>query len=358
MYRIMQHVFGENGSGGPVNAYHRLLAYSQFNYSTIKQLGPARGINLSIIFNFIKDIKKNKPTLIHIRGLGNEGFHAVIAAKICGVPNILVSIHGTHRDLVNDYHPIKKWIIVNILENITLHFATDIVTVCHFANGRRFLKPYSNKLRPPIPNGVPIPQLLESKSIDILKDKLNIDRNVKRVGICVSRITIEKGYLVLADALKMIDKKENSFTLLVLGSGDKDNTIKTAYSNLKYIEVKFIGQVTNVGHYLSISDFFIFPTLHENLSNALIEAMSYSLPVIATSAGGNTEVIRQGGGILVKPNEPKSLALAIEELINNPHQIYVLGREARENIIANYSVESMVESWENLYSKIIEAQDE
>lgn len=357
MYEIMQHCFGFDNSGGPINAYNRLVKLSKFEYSKLRQYEGAGGINIKLIFNFIKKIKKENPKLIHVRGLGNEGFHAAVAAKISGVPKILVSIHGTHRDLMNDYNPIKKWIIVNFLERLTLNIATDIVPVCESASQRDFLIPYQNKIKKYIPNGVPIPELPNINKIINLKEGLNIPSNIP-IGICVSRITTEKGYLVLAKALKEIDIKDNRFVLLVVGGGDEDGSIQQAYSDLKHIKVNFVGHVTNVDEYLSISDFFIFPTFHENLSNALIEAMSYKLPVIATSVGGNTEVIEKGGGVLVYPDDVKSLSLAIEGFINNQERLLTLGAEARENIINNYSVEKMVSSWEYLYINIIEEINE
>lgn len=348
----MQHCFGKDHSGGPVNAFNRLIKYSKYQYSTIRQIYPARGINRSLVTEFLNEIKLQKPDLIHIRGLGNEGFHAAIAAKLAGVPKILVSIHGTHRDLQFDSNPFKKWIIVNVLEKMTLMMATDIVTVCEYAGTRDFLIPYSQKIRGVVPNGAEIPELLPENTIQKIRKRLGITNGLK-VGICVSRITVEKGYIILAEALKKIDKEENQFVLLVVGGGDDDASIKAYYSDLKYIEVKFIGHVKNVNEYLSVSDFFIFPSLHENLSNALIEAMSYQIPVIATNVGGNTEVLQKGGGVLIKRNDSQDLAEKILYFLNHSNEIKELGKLARANIINNYSLEKMVKSWEKLYESIL-----
>lgn len=352
MYNIMQHCFGKDHSGGPVNAFNRLVQYSKYKYSTIRQIDPAGGINKSLINNFIIEIKNQKPELIHIRGLGNEGFHAALAAKIAGVPKILVSIHGTHRDLKYHSNPIKKWIMVNIFEKLTLNFATDIVTVCEYAANRDFLRPYQNKLRGWVSNGVHLSELPNKKDRESLKSELDIKQNIK-VGICVSRITIEKGYLVLAEALKKLDIPNNKFLLLIVGGGDESGEIRSYYSGLKFIDVQFIGHSNSVEKYLSISDFFIFPSLHENLSNALIEAMSYQLPVVATEVGGNTEVLQKGGGLLVKPNDAEDLAEKIQIFLENNDFVESMGKLARTNIEKNYSLDRMVNSWENLYESIL-----
>jgi glycosyltransferase involved in cell wall biosynthesis len=356
MFKVMQHCFGVDNSGGPINAFNRLIKYSKYEYSTIRQNFPAGGINRGLIDEFVKNIKKEKPELIHIRGLGNEGFHAALAAKIAGVPNILVSIHGTHRDLKYHSNPLKKWIMVNIFERLTLNFATDIVTVCEYAATRDFLKPYQNKLRGVVPNGAEIPELLSSENILQIKERLGISFD-QRVGICVSRITVEKGYLVLAEALKKIDQEENKFLLLIVGGGDDDNSIKNSYLGLKYIDVRFIGHVKNVNEYLAISDFFIFPTFHENLSNALIEAMSYQIPVIATAVGGNSEVVQKGGGILIESNNVDELVNSIKKFINQAQLTSNFGQLARKNIIDNYSITKMVVSWETLYEQILEGRN-
>lgn len=352
MFNIMQHCFGQDHSGGPINAFNRLIKHSKYDYSIIRQFNPAGGIDRSLINHFINEIKIHKPQLIHIRGLGNEGFHAALAAKIAGVPHILVSIHGTHRDLKYYSNPLKKWIMVNILERLTLNFATDIVTVCEYASKRDFLKNYNNKLRGYVPNGISIPELLDNDKKELTKNKLNIVNTLK-IGICVSRITVEKGYLVLAEALKKIDKPDNKFLLLIVGGGDENGEINSYYSELKFIKIQFIGHIDNVGEYLSISDFFIFPSLHENLSNALIEAMSYQLPVVATDVGGNTEVLQKGGGILVKPNDPVDLAEKIEFFLENDDFVKCMAKLAHANIKENYSLDSMVKSWENLYETIL-----
>lgn len=353
MYKIMQHCFGKDNSGGPINAFNRLLTYSKNQYSTLRQLEPAGGINLVLLIKFIYEIKQAKPTLIHVRGLGNEGFHAALAAKIANVPIILLSIHGTHRDLTSKYNPIRRFIVVNILEKITLNLATDVVTVSEVASRREFLSKYSYKLKTPIPNGVPIPSLIDINTKNEIRKSLGISSE-EIVAICVSRVTKEKGFLVLAKALKLIDNPALPFTLLIVGGSDDPDLFKRAFSGLKYIKIEFIGHVKDVNRFLSISDLFIFPSLHENLSNALLEALSFSLPVIATNVGGNTEVLKQGGGVLVEKNSHTELAEVITTLIEDTQLRVKHSNQARENIIKNYSIDKMVQQWEDLYQDLLE----
>jgi glycosyltransferase involved in cell wall biosynthesis len=352
----MQHCFGKTGSGGPVMAFERLIDRSTLKYSQIRQLDGAGGINRALIRRFVDEIKTQKPDLIHIRGLGNEGFHAALAARIAGVPNILVSIHGTHRDLTQQHNFLRHIVVVYILETLTLLMATHLATVCQFASKRRFLKPFQSKLTAVVPNGVDIPDVINKDSTQI---RLNLGISSELpIALCISRLTIEKGYLVLAEALKTIDQANYAFALIIVGGGDDDGLIKSAFVGLNHIQVYFVGHQNQVIPYLEASNFFIFPSLHENLSNALIEAMSYQLPVIATDVGGNTEVVQQGGGVLIPPKDPIALAAAIKKYVQSPAQLIDFGIAAQNTIRLNYTIQNMVSGWEKLYLQILDNHDD
>lgn len=351
-YKIVQHCFGKPSSGGPIVAMGRFLERSKEDYKTIIQDEPAGGVSLKLIYRFYSELRSLKPNLVHIRGLGNEGFHAVIAARMACVPCILVSIHGTQRDLLYPKNKYRHWIVKSILEPITLALATNIATVCEYTAKRDFLKFFSGKISGVVPNGVDIPDIMHLKNKNIRK-LYGIEDN-KLVGVCVSRITVEKGYLVLAESLKKIDEVGVELAILVVGGGDQDEIIRKKFLDLKYIKVYFVGHKKNVGEYLSASDFFIFPSLHENMSNALLEAMSYGLPVVATAVGGNVEVLKRGGGILVEAGNSEEMADAILNITSDIACINDLGVAARNNICINYSVDVMVDNWQNMYKKILE----
>lgn len=353
MPKIMQHCFGANGSGGPVVAFDRLITNSSLPYGQIRQDSPAGGLSLALIRRFISEIREYEPDLIHVRGLGNEGFHATIAARLAGVPNILISIHGTHRDLKQPDNQLKHRIVTKILEPLTLMMSTHIATVCEFAANRDFLNSYRHKLVGTVPNGVYIPAEIYRGNKE-LRIKWCIPEGWP-IAICVSRITSEKGYLVLAEALKLLDdNKTQNFAVMIIGGGDDDGKIKARFAKLKNIKVCFTGHQKDVASFLTEGDFFLFPSLHENLSNALIEAMSYGLPVIATSVGGNTEVVSKGGGVLVPANNSDALSAAIKRFLHDPVMLKKLSSEARSNIERNYSIQRMVSGWERTYLKILE----
>ncbi|WP_062362002.1 glycosyltransferase family 4 protein [Variovorax paradoxus] len=347
---IVQHSFGLPGSGGPVVALERLLANSTTEFGVIRQLEPARGINLGLIKRFIAELKAYQPSLVHVRGLGNEGFHAALAARLAKVPNILVSVHGTYQDLKFSPNQWKTEIVRSLLEPATLRFATHIATVCEFAAERAFLLPFRSKLVGVVPNGVESPSIMNCR--EAVRERLKVPQDLL-LAVCVSRITVEKGYATLAEGLHLLDKGGSRFAIVIVGGGDESGAIRAMFKGLQNIAVTFLGHQSNVSQFLEASDLFIFPSLHENLSNALIEALSFGLPVVATDVGGNSEVVQKGGGLLVPPSDPSKLAAAIEQLITDFVLRTELSRRGRENVARNYTVQKMVSGWHDVYKKIL-----
>lgn len=97
---------------------------------------------------------------------------------------------------------------------------------------------------------------------------------------------------------------------------------------------------------------FVLPSRREGLSNTLLEAMASGLPVIATRVGGNPEVVAPHAGLLVPPEDPKELALAILQLCDRPELARSLGRHARLHVERHFSLDAMVQGYRRLYDSL------
>jgi glycosyltransferase involved in cell wall biosynthesis len=142
----------------------------------------------------------------------------------------------------------------------------------------------------------------------------------------------------------------------VVGDGPDAAAIRRLYDDVPELQVRYLGVRPDVQDLLQASDIFLFPSLHENLSIALLEAMAAGLPVVATSVGGNVEVLRRGGGVLVPPSDPIALNRAIEGVIRSSERRISLGRAARTAVEHHYSLDHMIDGWDQLYTTILEWQ--
>lgn len=354
--RIVQHSFGTQGSGGPIGALGRVLASNlteAFDFLHVRQPYPAGGINLPLIHQMAGEMRSFRPDLAHIRGLGNEGLHGVLAAKVAGVPRILVSVHGSVRDLQSESATVRRLLLGKLLEPLTLRLASHVITVCDDALTKPILRAVSKKVIGVVPNGVDL-HMTEGDAAE-LRRKLSIGPH-EIVLIMVARLVVDKGGLDLLEALDMLPASSTAqgVHLLVVGDGPDHELLSSRARSVTNVQVHMLGRRHDVPELLKASDIALLPSWHENMSNALLEAMAAEVPIVATNVGGNTEVVSRGGGVLVPPHDPPALALALEDLLGNSNKRVELGREARSVVKRAYTSEHMTKSLSDVYWSMLQ----
>jgi glycosyltransferase involved in cell wall biosynthesis len=106
---------------------------------------------------------------------------------------------------------------------------------------------------------------------------------------------------------------------------------------------RFEGSITDVPQYLATADIFVLPSRSEGFSNAIIEAMAASLPVVATDVGGNAEAVKNGiSGLIVPSDDPDALATAILRLLADPPSVRTMGAAGKDLATANFTTGAMM----------------
>ena len=135
------------------------------------------------------------------------------------------------------------------------------------------------------------------------------------------------GYLGRLAPQKDVDTLLQAFALLpadtqLLLAGDgPDRPALQRHAQRFGGRVHFTGFVphTAVPAVLAHVDLLVLPSLYEDLSSTLIEAMATGLPVVATRVGGTADLVRHGvNGLLVPPRDPAALAAAISQILTDP----------------------------------------
>ena len=83
--------------------------------------------------------------------------------------------------------------------------------------------------------------------------------------------------------------------------------------------------VEDPAEYLRAADLFVLPSVAEGMSNSLLEAMATGLPCVASEIGGNTDLLGDDRGRLVRPDDPGGWAEAILGLLDDPLAAASLG---------------------------------
>ena len=112
------------------------------------------------------------------------------------------------------------------------------------------------------------------------------------------------------------------------------------------------GERSDVADIMRGLHVFALPSLGEGISNTILEAMASALPVVATAVGGNADLVMQGQtGYIVPPANPQAMAHALIELALNPEQARSMGKAGRQRVLANFSMQAMVATYQSVYDQ-------
>ncbi len=102
---------------------------------------------------------------------------------------------------------------------------------------------------------------------------------------------------------------------------------------------------------------FALPSLAEGISNTILEAMASGLPVIATDVGGNADLVApQQTGYIVPPAHPEAMARGLVDLAMRPLQAQAMGAAGRQRVLANFSLQAMVSTYQSVYDHQLRIQ--
>ena len=101
------------------------------------------------------------------------------------------------------------------------------------------------------------------------------------------------------------------------------------------------------------ANIFLFPSRHEGMPNALLEAMASGLPVVASCISGNEELVVNGEtGYLVPSEDVEALQTALKQLLSDPVLREQMGRASRKHVEVHYSWESTAQQYALLLEKV------
>ncbi len=165
--------------------------------------------------------------------------------------------------------------------------------------------------------------------------------------ICPASLIPRKGLKYLIEAASRLKTKGVKFKIGIAGRGEQRGELEALVAEKGLGEqLEFLGQVAHeklIERYRAGEvDIIVMPSLHEGISVAIIEAMSYGIPAVTTSVGGMPELLSDGRGLLVPPEEPEPLADALERFICHPEMRKAIGQKGRAHVFEEYAIETTV----------------
>jgi len=197
-------------------------------------------------------------------------------------------------------------------------------------------------------NGVNLPDPKTSPTADAARVP-----NVLFVG----RLVWRKGAQYLVDAAPQILSKYPDAKIRIVGLGEQKASLEKRVENLKITHaVEFLGKVSasQLRELYSQTDVFVQPSLYEPFGITILEAMSFSKPVIASCVGGIPEIINQGvDGLLVEPGNVLQLGGSILSLFSDSSIRRKYGRNAYEKVRTEFTWAKVARRTLKLYEDLL-----
>lgn len=102
----------------------------------------------------------------------------------------------------------------------------------------------------------------------------------------------------------------------------------------------------------SEGDISILTSISEGFPYTVIESMSSGVPIVSTDVGGVSEALDENCGYICKPKNHEEIGKRVIELLQNEELRKRMGENAREKVIANFTIENFIMDFENMYNSL------
>jgi alpha-maltose-1-phosphate synthase len=209
-----------------------------------------------------------------------------------------------------------------------------------------------------IRNGIDTSEYAPDPGTDVL-DKHGVDP-ARPYVIFVGRITRQKGVPVLLRAAAALD--ESAQLVLCAGAADTPELAAEVSTLVAGLQASRSGVVwihemlpkAEIIQLLTHAAVFVCPSVYEPLGIVNLEAMACGTAVVGSRVGGIPEVVADGvTGLLVPPDDPASLAIALNELLRDPDRAVAMGQAGRERAVKEFSWETVAAQTVGLYAELV-----
>ncbi len=207
-----------------------------------------------------------------------------------------------------------------------------------------------------VPNGVDEQQFRpDPQRRAELRRQLNIPEHAP-VLLTVSALQGRKGVTRVLEAVGELKQTVPDVRYLVVGDGnEKDrNAFFTTVGKLGLeSNVLFQGNQNDVASYYNAADLFVFLPQFEAFGIVAIEAMASQLPIVVAAGSAFSEILRDGGGVMVDPDAPRDVALIIANMLSDGAAKSRMGEEGRASVLNRYTWDKVADGLLDIFRRQI-----
>lgn len=291
--------------------------------------------------------------ILHVHYAIPHATSAFIAKRILA-PNkdikVITTLHGTDVTLVGlepSFLPLVKFSIEQ----------SDYVTsVSRFLQMKTYTMYNIEKEIDVIPNFVDTERFTRRKDCQF---RARFAPNGEKILIHVSNFRAVKR---VPDTIRIFDivRKAVPSKLILVGDGpDRSESERLARELGISDDVRFLGKQTLLPEILSASDLLLMPSQSESFGLSALEAMSCSVPVVSSSAGGLPELVVHGEtGFIAELGDVQRMAKYAIDLLSDDRKWELFSQNARKRAVEKFNVDQIIPLYEKLYERAINESKE
>ncbi len=291
---------------------------------------------------YCRELLRNRPDLVHIHSAFGPSFYRklpiIFLAHVMHIP-VVNHIHGSALD---DFYTNASAGKKRLVRKVYGWCGALIVLTEYW---KRALSSIVPKERIYV-----IPNYTRTKS-NVPDPRMRDSRSVLFMGV----ITEAKGCLEMPEMMRLVLREVPDASFIMCGSGEEDR-VKAEASALGVGDAfRFPGWVRgeDKDRYFRESAVFILPSHNEAMSVAIMEGMSYGLPVVATRVGGNPEIVEDGVNARLYPvGDVRGMAEGVIRYLKDPGLRERDGREGVRIVRERLSLEKHVALLEKVYESL------
>jgi glycosyltransferase involved in cell wall biosynthesis len=202
-----------------------------------------------------------------------------------------------------------------------------------------------------IPNGVAVPDLMTAPSLrQAIRARYAIPPEAPCVGI-LARLHANKDHATFLQAAQIVRRRYPAARFVIAGEGGERARLVALAGELGLgDQTIFTGNVAGGEAIIPAWDVATLTSKYEGLPNAILEAMAWAKPVVATQVSGVPDLVADGvNGYLASIGDAAAIAASMLSLLDAPDRARAMGARGRAIIEAEWSIERMIDRYANLY---------
>ncbi|MBX3044020.1 MAG: glycosyltransferase [Candidatus Kapabacteria bacterium] len=230
-------------------------------------------------------------------------------------------------------------------DNLSVKFSDGIIGISNdvkyrFENFKEIDRKYHT-----IYNGVECDTFVPLHDKNQIRSELNLPGNCFLINF-TGQFKIGKGIYDIIEAAKILKSSSTNidFKFLLIGTPSSDDFYREMIDKINEYDLKnnfiILSQQSNIHRYMQASDLLLLPSHEgtEGMGRVLFEAMACATPVIATNVKGVREAVTSQTGILVGEKNPKELASAIIQFMNDSDLLKSFGEAGRRRALEVFDI--------------------